>query len=446
MSQSGVLIAGGGLAGLCCARRLHQEGIDFTLLEAADGVGGRVRTDLLEGFRLDRGFQVLLTAYPEAQAVLDYDALDLCAFAPGALVRKEGHFHRLSDPWREPGSWLRNLTSPVGSVMDKFRMSRLRASVLSGSIEDIFDAPEISTRQALERRRFSPRFIDEFFRPWFGGIQLDPKLGASSRMFEFVFRMMAEGDAVVPARGIGEIPRQIAAGLPADSIRLNSRVQAVEPGKLTLATGEVLNAPNIVLATEGPEANRLLKVRMSVPSRSVTCLYFAADHSPVEEPILVLGGSGRGLINNMAVMSLVSPDYAPEGRHLISISILGLPSRDERSLVNNVTAQLRRWFGNQAARWHFLRAYFIEHAQPVVVPQTWTQPVRVQPGLYTAGDYRATPSIQGAMESGRLAAEALLRDLRGEPDPDPEDQTPSPSRGAAQTPSKPSGPEPEIPA
>lgn len=418
MSQPEVLVVGGGLAGLCCARRLHQEGISFILVEAADAVGGRVRTDEVDGFRLDRGFQVLLTAYPEARAVLDYEALELCAFAPGALVRKEGQFYRLSDPWREPGSWFRNLMSPVGSLLDKYRMSRLRSDVLRCSIEEIFSEHEISTRQALERRRFSPRFIEEFFRPWFGGIQLESKLGASSRMFEFVFRMMAEGDAAVPARGMEEIPRQIAAGLPAGSIRLNTRVQAIEPGTATLKSGERLSASHIVVATEGPESNRLLKARMSVPSRSVTCLYFAADEPPVEEAILVLGGSGRGLVNNLAVMSLVSPDYAPEGRHLISVSVVGLPSRDERSLVSNVTGQLKRWFGSPVNRWQHLRSYLIEHAQPVVVPLARTQPVRVQRGLYTAGDYRATPSIQGAMESGRLAAEALLRDGRGEPDPD----------------------------
>ena len=197
MSQADVIIVGAGLAGLCCARRLHQENIPFLLLDAADAPGGRVRTDTIGGFRLDRGFQVLLTAYPEAQAVLDYNALELCAFAPGALVRKEGHFYRLADPWREPGAWFSTAFSPVGSLLDKFRLARLRSSLLARSIEEIFAAPEMSTRQALERRRFSPRFIDEFFRPWFGGIQLDSKLGASSRMFEFVFRMMAEGDAAV---------------------------------------------------------------------------------------------------------------------------------------------------------------------------------------------------------------------------------------------------------
>jgi phytoene dehydrogenase-like protein len=418
VSQLDAIIIGGGLAGLCCARRLHQEGLSFTVLEASDGPGGRVRTDELDGFLLDRGFQVLLTAYPEAQEVLDYEALELCAFVPGALVRKDGQFFRISDPWREPGSWFRNFFSPIGSMLDKFRLSRLRSHVLGRSIEELFDAPEMSTRQALERYSFSPRFIDEFFRPWFGGIQLESKLNASSRMFEFIFRMMSDGDVAVPARGMGQIPAQLAAALPEGSLRLNARVQQIDGRTVTLASGETLTAPNIVVATEGPESNRLLRVRMSIPSRSVTCLYFAAPEAPIDEPILVLGGSGRGLINNLAVMSNVSPDYAPPGQHLVSVTVVGLPTRDERSLITNISGQLKRWFGSSVTRWRFLRMYQIEHAQPVVVPLEWTQDVRIEPGLYTAGDYRATPSLQGAMESGRLAAETLLRDLRGEPDPE----------------------------
>jgi phytoene dehydrogenase-like protein len=420
MSQIDVIIIGGGLAGLCCARHLHAEGIPFLLLEGSDGVGGRVRTDEHEGFLLDRGFQVLLTAYPEAASVLDYDALELCAFVPGAMVRKDGQFFRLTDPWRDSGSWLRNLFSPVGSLADKLRMSRMRSEVMGRSIEEIFDEPETSTRQALERRRFSPRMIDEFFKPWFGGIQLDPKLGASSRMFEFVFRMMSEGDVAVPALGMGRIPAQIAAALPAESVRLNARVTQIEGRTVTLAGGETLTAGSIVVATEGPESNRLLRVKLSVPSRSVTCLYFAAPEAPVDEPILVLSGSGRGLINSLTVMSNVSPEYAPDGQHLISVSVIGTPTRDQRSLLTNVTGQLKRWFGSGAGHWRFLRMYQIDHAQPVVVPLEWAQPVRVEPGIYTAGDYRATPSIQGAMESGRRAAEALIRDLRGEPDPEEE--------------------------
>lgn len=417
MSQFDVIIIGGGLAGLCCARRLHQDGIPFVVLEASDGWGGRVRTDEVDGFLLDRGFQVLLTAYPEAANVLDYSALELCAFLPGALVRKDGQFFRISDPWRDPGSWLRNLFSPVGSMADKIRMARLRSDLMNRTLSEIFAAPETSTRQALERRRFSTQVIEEFFRPWFGGIQLDSKLGASSRMFEFVFRMMSEGETAVPARGMGRIPAQIAEALPPDSLRLNARAQSVEGRTVTLESGETLSAPNIVLAVEGPESSRLRRLQRTVPSRPVTCLYFAADEPPISEALLVLGGSGRGLINNLAVMSNVSPDYAPEGQHLISITVLGLPTRDEQALVANVSTQVRRWFGSKSAEWRFLRMYQIEHAQPIVRPLEWIEEPRVEQGLYVAGDHRATPSIQGAMESGRLAAEALLRDPGAEKAP-----------------------------
>ncbi len=411
MSQTDVVIIGGGLAGLCCARRLHQEGIRFALLEASDGWGGRVRTDEVDGFLLDRGFQVLLTAYPEARRVLDYEALDLRAFLPGAIVRRQGHFFRLSDPWRESGSWLRNLFSPVGTLRDKLRLARMRSSLLRRPPEKIFEAPETTTREALERRKFSSEIIEEFFRPWFGGIQLDPRLGGSSRMFEFVFQMMSEGDSAVPARGMGRIPEQIAASLPPGCFRLNVRVDSLEGRQITLHTGEIFSAPNIVLAVEGPEAHRLLKRQRTVPGRPATCLYFAAEQPPIADPVLVLGGSGRGLINNLAVMSNVSPEYAPPGQHLVSISVLGAPSREQKSTILSVTAQLRRWFGNEAGDWRFLRMYQIGHAQPVVTPLEWIREPRIEPGLYLAGDHCATPSIQGAMESGRLAAEALLRDL-----------------------------------
>ncbi len=418
MSQPDVLIVGAGLAGLCCARRLHQEGVSFQILEASDGVGGRVRTDQVDGFLLDRGFQVLFTAYPEAQVELDYAKLSLCGFLPGALIRTRGQFFRLTDPWREPGALFSGIVSPVGSFMDKLRTSRLRADVMRHSIEEIFHRRETSTKNALVRRRFTSGMIEEFYRPLFGGIQLDSNLGVSSRFFEFVFKMMSEGDVAVPERGMGEIPKQLAEGLPEGSIRLNASVLSIQRKTVRLVDGNELRAEAVVLATDGPEATRLLNSRKSIPSRSVCCLYFAANRAPVSDPVLVLGGSGRGLVNSLAVMSNVSPAYAPEGRHLISVTVLGQPTRDDENLVANVAGQMKRWFGSQVEEWRLLRIYRIEHAQPVVVPMELQRPPRVQPGLYVCGDHRATPSIHGAMESGRLAAESLLREMRGEPEPE----------------------------
>lgn len=419
MSQPDVLIVGAGLAGLCCARRLHQEGVSFQIVEASDGIGGRVRTDEVDGFLLDRGFQVLLTAYPEAQAELDFEKLSLCGFLPGALIRRHGQFFRLRDPWREPGALLPGIVSPIGSFMDKLRTSRLRADVMRHSIEEIFHRRETSTKQSLERRHFTQGIIEELYRPLFGGIQLDLNLGVSSRFFEFIFKMISEGDVAVPERGMGEIPKQLAAGLPEGSIRLNSTVLSLEEQTACLISGEEIRAEALVLATEGPEAARLINSRKSVPSRSVCCLYFDAGHAPISDPVVVLGGSGRGLVNNLAVMSNVSPAYAPAGRHLVSITVLGQPTRDDDNLVSNVLGQMKRWFGSPADGWRLLRIYRIDHAHPVVVPLEWQRPARVRPGVFVCGDHRATPTIQGAMESGRLAAEALLREMRGEPDPEP---------------------------
>jgi phytoene dehydrogenase-like protein len=200
MERSNVVVVGAGLAGLACARRLHQAGVGFTLVEAGDDVGGRVRTDVVEGFRLDRGFQVLLTAYPEARRVLDYAALDLRPFRAGALVRRGGRMQRLSDPRRRPQDVFAALRADVGGLRDKLRVLGLTRDVSAGPLDELFARPELSTEKRLRAAGFSAGFIDGFFRPWFGGVLLDRELRASSRMFDFVFRMLAEARRRCPRR------------------------------------------------------------------------------------------------------------------------------------------------------------------------------------------------------------------------------------------------------
>src|SRR6266481_4403385 len=412
-SSPDVLIVGAGLAGLCCARELQAKGVSFQILEASDGIGGRVRTDEVDGFLLDRGFQVLFTAYPEAKLCLDYARLDLNPFFPGILSWYAGRMNKLVDPWRMPGAWKEAFQSEFGTLTDKLRIARLRSRLRRTSIEDIFRRPERSTKEALAAEGFSSDMIHHFFRPFLGGILLDGELKSSSRMFEFVFKMISEGDIAVPARGMGAIPAQLASHLPADSIRLNTHAESLHENELTLTGGESLRARAIVVAAEGPAAAHLVG-EAEPASRSVSCFYYSTGEPPVPHPMLVLNGDGAGPVNNFVVMNQVAPSYAPAGKSLVSVTVLGTQQLTDQQLSGFVIAQMKNWFGPIASSWRYLKSYRIPHAQPQQYPgalEPPQRPVRVRSGIYVCGDHRDNASINGAMLSGRRAAEAVLADL-----------------------------------
>ena len=408
-----VVIVGAGLSGLCCARQLQQQGVGFVLLESSDRVGGRIRTDIVEEFRLDRGFQVFLTSYPEAKRILDYELLQLKPFLPGALVRYNGHFHELTDPWRRPFAAVRSLWSPIGSLADKLRVASLRRQSLRGTIEDRFRDPETTSLQRLQRTGFSTSMIDRFFKPFLGGIFLDSELRSSSRMLHFVFRMFSTGEACLPAEGMEAIPRQLASTLPPECIRIGTKVAQVQDAKVTLITGEEITAKAIVVATEGPAAAELLGETIPTSGQGVTCLYFSAPRSPIDKPILVLNGDSRGPINNLCVPTIAAPLYGPSDRSLISITTLGI-ANDHVLLQAEVVKQLGEWFGTPVREWKHLRTYSIPYALPSQFPpalSTPERPVRWRSGIYICGDHRDNASIQGAMVSGRRAADAVIKDL-----------------------------------
>jgi phytoene dehydrogenase-like protein len=410
-----VYVVGAGLAGLRCARRLHERGVTATVLEAGDAVGGRVRTDRVDGFLLDRGFQVLLTAYPEARSVLDYRELELHPFYPGALVWTGGRFVTVADPFRRRLDGLRTLVASVGGLGDKLKLASLRRRVVAGSLEELFARPEISTGQALARDGFSDEMVDRLLRPLFGGLLLDRELGASSRMFEFLYRMLALGEAALPTRGMAAIPEQLANGLPPGCVHLGQKVAEVGDGGLVLAAGERLRARAVVVATDGPTATGLLGEGAAPASAAACCLYFAADRAPIDEPVLVLDGDGAGPVNHLCVPSAVAPTYAPAGAALVSATVLerpGLPRGAD--LEAAVLGQLADWFGSSVVGWRHLATYQIPHAQPAQPPGALdppARPVRVRPGVYVCGDHRDNASIDGALTSGRRAADAVLEDL-----------------------------------
>ena len=409
MSSAPVIIVGAGLAGLACAIELQNKNIPFLILEASDGPGGRVRTDHVDGFQLDRGFQVYLTAYPEGERLLDYKKLQFGRFSPGAMVRLNGNFHRVMDPWREPFAALSGILNPVGSMKDKLLVARLRAVAMAGKAEDLLRKPEKSSHQALRDYGFSQNMIDRFFRPFFGGIMLDANLNVSSRMLEYVFRMMAAGDTTLPALGMGAIPAQLAARLPADSIRYKTRVESVTARTVRLEGSEELRASAIVVATDGPSAAKLLPELAPIESRMAMTLYFSIrGPAPIADPIIMLNGDMEWPIQNACIPSLVCPNYAPPGHHLASVVVLGDPSQSDAEIESKVRAQLARWLDQDLSAWQLLRIYRIRNAHPAHQPETVAEkPTRLNNGVYLCGDHRFMPSIQAALVNGRHAAEAV---------------------------------------
>lgn len=405
-SDIDVVIVGAGLAGLAAAVHLHAAGRTVTVVEASDGIGGRVRTDIVDGFKLDRGFQVLLTAYPEVDTILDASALELGAFEPGALVRWRGRLHPLTDPFRRPLSLPRTAVSTVLPLADKLRVAALRRRVTKANPVELLRAPEQSTVEHLRGLGFSEQAIDRLFRPLFGGIQLDPSLATSSRMFDIVYRCLATGSSALPAAGMGAIPTQLADRLPPDTVVLNTSATAVDNSAVITADGARRRARAVIVATDGPQAAQLLNLP-PVAGHAVSCCWFAAPIPPVASPVLVLDGDGTGPALNVAMISEAQPSYAPEGQALIAAACPGThPSGPD--LTDAVTAQMRSWFGSQVARWRLLRTDHIRFAQPVQNPPF--APRRRQQltnNVWVAGDHRDTSSIQGALFSGRRVAEAV---------------------------------------
>jgi len=408
-----VIIVGAGLAGLACARRLLHSGIPFLILEADHRIGGRVKTDQLDGFVLNHGFQVLQTAYPEARRVLNYDRLELRPFAPGTIIRIDGRFYKIADPRRYPRGLWHTLSAPIGTIRDRLRMIQLVMNVRRGAPSRIFQKQDMPTMEFLRLKGFSEKIIQRFLKPFFAGVCLDPEIRASSRVFQYIFRIFAEGDVALPSRGMAAIAAQLMDDLPPDRIHTAVRVESIHPeGGVILTSSERIKGSSVVLATEGPETARLLGTPESVGSRGELCLYFAASEPPITEPYLILNGDATGWVNSLTVPSIVAPSYAPAGQHLISVVVIGHLDADDTSVESIVREELAEWFGPVVGDWQHLKTYRIVHALPEQSPPMPDPTLGIaaeKPGIYVCGEYGSVPGIQWALLSGRRAAEEVLK-------------------------------------
>lgn len=397
--MSDILVVGAGLAGLCATRALVAVGFDVTLLEASDAVGGRVRSDVLDGVTLDRGFQLHNPSYPEAVRVLDQNVLDLQPFAAGVVVSMGSKRHRLGDPRRLPAWSAGAALAPLGSPLAKVRFAAYALHVATAPADALTDRADTTTAQALAERGLSGPILDRVLRPFLAGVFGESELRTSRRFADLVIRSFVRGTPSVPAAGMQAIGQQLADALPPGVLRLNEAVTDLARVRR--------GARAVVVAADPSTASRLLGV-CTPPMNALTTCYHLAPEAPSDTAALHVDGESRGPVINTVVMTNAAPTYAP-GRHLVSSTVLG-DGLDERV----VRRHLATIYGVPTDRWEHVRTYAIPQALPAMLPPLdLRKPVALGDGLFVAGDWRDTSSIQGAMVSGRRAAEAVTRELHG---------------------------------
>jgi len=422
--STSVAVVGAGLAGLVAARHLSDAGVDVTVFEQRDAVGGRVRTRREDGFTIDRGFQVLFTAYPAVRRELDLDALDLQSFSPGAVIARPGERSVLADPLRDPFSITDSLFNREVTTTDKLRTLALRQHVGSRDEAAIFESPDARIDDYLREWGFSERYLDNFVAPFYGGITLDRSLSTSKRVFEYTFKAMSEGTIALPAAGMAAVPAQLAdrARDAGATIRLDDAVAAVSPdgdrATVEAETGAV-DSDAVVVATDPRTARRLTGVA-SIPTtaRPSTTLYCALpDETPLDDRRKIHLNADDDRPNVVAPLSSVAPSYAPDDRTLLAATFPGTDvlDADESTLLEATRDALAAWyperlFGGLEAV-HTERIEFAQFAQPPGIHDDLPDARAPNGPVYLAGDYTAWSSIQGAMRSGRETAAAVLADL-----------------------------------
>ncbi|NQX93196.1 MAG: FAD-dependent oxidoreductase, partial [Flavobacteriales bacterium] len=373
------------------------------ILEKSGEAGGRGKTINEDGIGLDLGFQVLLSAYPLANKYLDMDALELTQLESGALIYANGKSYQIGDPLRNWKMFLPTILANVGTVGDKFKILSLNSRLKNKSIEEIFDSPETSTMEYLKQFGFSSKMINRFFRPFFAGIFLEPELRTSSRMFEFVYKMFGEGYATIPKLGIGEISKQLQDKLQRTQFLFNQEVKEVKSDAIVMADGEEKPHDGVIIAT-GTTSLVANMSNQEVDWKSCMCLYFEVDSTNIPEGTIALIADAGNLSNNLYAFK----DHS-SGQTILSVTSLEYKGMSEKDITSTIISEVKEYTG--ASKVKHLKNYRIDHALPDINQlRTTTHPSesRLLDSVYLAGDHLFNGSLNAAMESGRLAALAVV--------------------------------------
>ena len=412
--MASVAIVGAGLSGLRCATLLQASGHDVEVFDRSGIIGGRMRTDQVDGFLLDHGFHVMQTAYPTSQRAFNFEAMGARAFEPGAVLvqnrKKKAKFWTMADPFRRPFQGMLSGLNRFASPLDLMRVARMRFAVRKGGQGEVFKGENNRTKDYLLSRGFSNGMIERFFHPLFSGIFLEDELRTNERMFRFVFRMMSEGDMVLPKEGIAAAPKQLAQRLGHDRIHLNSTAQIIDDTTLSI-DGKKRSFDAIVRAFNPNHEHQ---------KRHVWTLHYAAASSPLKSKHVLLNGDVKiknGLIAHLAVPSDIQPSYAPRNQSLVTITVVGeraeaIGLHDATSVEAAVRIEASQWFPEAEKNWTLLAAQHIEHALPEIGSEVnLDQEMRVDG--FECGDHTLHGSVEGALRSAETIAQAVDTHLRG---------------------------------
>lgn len=404
-------IIGAGISGLIAAKVLENNGYTPTIIEASNSVGGRVKTDTIDGYNLDHGFQILLTSYPAAKKYLNYSELELQKLLPGATIFKKGKQQTIGDPLRSFSLLLPTLFSSVGSFSDKLKVLKLNILLKKKKIDTIFKENEKTTLQYLKDFGFSESMIQTFFKPFFTGIFLEPNLDTSSRMFEFVYKMFGEGLAVIPKNGMQAISNQLKESLKNTAFLFDSKVQEVQDHQITLNDNTIIKSHITIVATDASPLISNLKNQETV-WKSCDTLYFEIPKKTIKKPIIGLISDQNAIINN--IFYTTSIKTATKGKsELLSVTIVKNHHLEESELVKKVCEELLKYCNISGAK--FLKRYQIKKALPNITNLEYeisSTETKLKSTIFLAGDQLLNGSLNAAMISGERAAMGVVEVLQ----------------------------------
>jgi len=403
-------IIGAGISGLIAATVLEKNGLSPVIIESTDRVGGRVKTDIVEGYQLDHGFQVLLTAYPAAQKHLNLEALQLQTFIPGASIFKNGKQNSIGDPLRDKSLLLSTVFARVGTLSDKFKILKLNIKLKKKSLSEIFSSKEQTTKTYLIDFGFSSKMINDFFNPFFSGIFLENKLETSSRMFEFVYKMFGEGDAALPKGGMQAIPKQLSNNLKRTTFKFNTKVATVNDSEITLEDGQKIKSDFTIIATEPTKLVNKLNKKVT-DWQSCDTLYFETESRVINKPLIGLIPEKNSVINNIFYHTSIESDLKGN-KELLSVTVVDNQNLSSDKLIQRVQSELKQYCGIDVIK--LIKHYKIPMSLPKLQNLQYNllpSQTRLTDTIFLAGDVQLNGSLNAAMIAGEKAALGVLDNL-----------------------------------